>query len=201
MKFLKTYKINNKKAKDLSVTYRADGQIIMNSTVSLALPIGKGDPEFSPGTANNQRPDDPYNNSGLLRYNTSLRALEVLQEGEWFVLKTKTPDAVKQQKFLPRPTPTSGVAVDPSGIYVDGTQIYFGPLVGQNPKAPVVGATNILVFVENVPQMAGDNYSVVESGTFTAPSGLATIYPTGSYLKFESPPPMGKTIYVLHGFD
>jgi hypothetical protein len=195
MKFLKTFKINNKKAKDLSVTYRADGQIIMESTVSLALPIGTGDPNEPAGTAKNQRPFYPYNGSGLLRYNTDIPALEVLQEGEWFALKTKTPDAIVQQKFIPRPT--DGTAVS-GGIYVDGSQVFFGPLKGQNDQQPV-GPKNVLVFVENVPQMAGDNYDTVESGNFTGTPGV--IYDAGLYLRFSSPPPMGKIIYVLHGFD
>jgi len=194
MKFLKTYKINNKKAKDLSVTYRTDQQIIMGSTVSLALPIGTGDPKEPPGTVLNQRPNIPYNNSGLLRYNTTIRALEVLQEGVWYALKTKTPAAIVQQKFVPRPD--SGG--DPSGIYVDGSQIFFGPLIGQNEQEPV-GPKNVLVFVENVPQMAYDNYDTVQSGKFNGSEGV--VYPPGLYLRFSSPPPMGKTIYVLHGFD
>jgi len=194
MKFLKTYKINNKKAKDLSVTYRADQQIIMNSTVSLALPIGTGDPNEPPGTLKNQRPNIPYNNSGLLRYNTTTRALEVLQEGIWYALKTKTPAGIVQQKFIPRPD----TGADLRGIYVDGVQSFFGPLIGQNAQKPV-GAKNILVFIENVPQMAGDNYETVESGAFNGTEGVD--YPGGLYLSFNSVPPMGKTIYVLHGFD
>jgi hypothetical protein len=195
MKFLKTYKINNKKAKDLSVTYRADQQIIMESRVSLALPIGTGDPREPPGTALNQRPNIPYNNSGLLRYNTTIRALEVLQEGIWFALKTKTPAAIVQQVFTPRPD--DGTAT-PGGIYVDGEQVFFGPLIGQNDQEPV-GPKNILVYVENVPQMAFANYDTVQSGNFNGTDGV--VYPDGLYLRFSSPPPMGKNIYVLHGFD
>jgi hypothetical protein len=165
----------------------------MSSTVSLALPIGTGDPAEPPGTLKNQRPNIPYNNSGLLRYNTTLRALEVLQEGKWYALKTKTPAAIVQQKFIPRP------AGNTSGVYVDGEEIHFGPLVGQNPDDPVVGPKNILVFIENVPQMAYDDYTIVESGTFTIRQGIT--YPDGLYLKFMGPVPANKTVYVLHGFD
>jgi len=193
MKFLKTYKINNKKAKDLSVTYRADQQIIMESTVSLALPIGTGDPREPPGTALNQRPNIPYNNSGLLRYNTSIRALEVLQEGIWYALKTKTPAAIVQQVFTPPPdTELIGIT------YVDGTEVYFGPLIGQNDQEPV-GPKNILVYVENVPQIAYANYDTVQSTDFVGQPGK--VYPAGLYLRFSSPPPMGKNVTVLHGFD
>ena len=194
MKFLKTFKINNKKAKDLSVTYRADEQIIMKSTVSLALPIGTGDPDEPEGTALNQRPSNPYNNSGLLRYNTSIRALEVLQEGIWYALKTRTPDAIVQQVFTPSPGPGNEV---PGVPYVDGTEIYFGPLVGQNEQEPV-GPNNILVFIENVPQMANANYDTIRSGSIT---GGSKAYNPGLYLRFSSTPPMGKNVYVLHGFD
>jgi hypothetical protein len=193
MKFLKTYKINNKKAKDLSVTYRADQQIIMNSTVSLALPIGTGDPKEPPGTALNQRPNIPYNNSGLLRYNTSIRALEVLQEGIWYALKTKTPAAIVQQVFTPPPNPAlAGIT------YVDGEEIFFGPLIGQNDQEPV-GPKNILVYIENVPQIAYANYTTVQSDEM---AGLEDrFYAPGLYLQFVEPPPMGKNVTVLHGFD
>ena len=193
MKFLKTYKINNKKAKDLSVTYRADQQIIMESTVSLALPIGTGDPKEPPGTALNQRPNLPYNNSGLLRYNTSIRALEVLQEGIWYALKTKTPAAIVQQVFTPPPDE------ELVGItYVDGEEVYFGPLIGQNDQEPVC-PKNILVYVENVPQIAYANYDTIPSTDLTPRDGK--VYPEGLYLRFSSPPPIGKNVTVLHGFD
>jgi len=195
MKFLKTFKINNKKAKDLSITYRADQQIIMNSSVSLALPIGTGDPNEPEGTALNQRPADPYKNSGLLRYNIDIPALEVLQDGIWYALRTRTPDAIVQQIFTPSPGPGNEV---PGVPYVDGIEKYFGPLIGQNRQEPV-GPTNILVFIENVPQMANTNYVLVRSGSITDGTGA---YNPGVYLKFlGEAPPVGKNIYVLHGFD
>ena len=193
MKFLKTFKINNKKVKDKSFIYRTDQQLIMDSVVSLRLPTGTGDPAFAPGTPQNQRPNLPYAQNGLLRYNLSLDALEVLQQGVWYQLKTKTPLAIVQQSFIPTPPdPLTGIT------YVDGTEIHFGPLLGQAGQPPV-GPRNILVYIENVPQIPITNYDMVDSTQFVGQPGK--VYPQGLYLEFSSPVPAGKTVTVLHGFD
>ena len=193
MKFLKTYKINNKKVKDKSFIYRTDQQLIMDSVVSLRVPTGTGDPNFAPGTPENQRPNLPYAQNGLLRYNLSLDALEVLQAGIWYQLKTKTPLAIVQQSFIPTPDePLTGIT------YVDGHEIHFGPLKGQADQPPV-GPRNILVYIENVPQIPITNYDIIESNNFVGQPGK--VYPQGIYLEFSSPVPAGKTVTVLHGFD
>jgi hypothetical protein len=77
-------------------------------------------------------------------------------------------------------------------------RLYFGPLIGQNDQEPV-GPKNILVYVENVPQIAYANYDTVQSTDFVGQPGK--VYPAGLYLRFSSPPPMGKNVTVLHGFD
>jgi hypothetical protein len=193
MKFIKTFKINNKKVKDKSFIYRTDQQLIMDSVVSLRVPTGTGDPNFAPGTSENQRPNLPYAQNGLLRYNLSLDALEVLQAGIWYQLKTKTPLAIVQQSFIPTPDePLTGIT------YVDGHEIHFGPLKGQADQPPV-GPRNILVYIENVPQIPITNYDLIESNNFVGQPGK--VYPQGIYLEFSSPVPMGKTVTVLHGFD
>jgi hypothetical protein len=197
MKFLKTFRLNNKEVKDKSIVYRADQQIIMDSVVSLRVPTGTGNPNFSPGTEQNQRPSIPYKDSGLLRYNMSLDALEVLQLGIWYQLKTKNPLSIVQQSFIPRPPePLSDVT------YVDGTEIYFGPLKGQNEQKPDIrNPANILVYIENVPQIPTTNYELVESTSIQKPLGSTQIYREGAYLKFFEPVPPLKTVTVLHGFD
>lgn len=193
MKFLKTFKINNKKIKDKSLIYRADQQIIMDSVVSLRLPTGTGDPAYAPGTTENQRPNLPYAQNGLLRYNLSLNAMEVLQQGIWYQIKTKTPVSIVRQIFIPTPAePLTGVT------YVNGEEIHFGPLKGQN-DLPPFGPNNILVYIENVPQMPITNYNTVDSTDFVGLTGK--VYPQGLYLEFSSPVPLGKTVTVLHGFD
>jgi hypothetical protein len=194
MKFLKTFRLNNKEVKDKSIVYRADQQIIMDSVVSLRVPTGTGDPKFAPGTDQNQRPYSPYAQSGLLRYNTSLDALEVLQSGIWYQLKTKNPLSIVQQSFIPRP-------LDPqtATTYVDGVEIYFGPLKGQNDQPPLEAA-NILVYIENVPQIPITDYTLIPS-TSIERDYRDIVYLPGSYLKFSGPVPPEKTVTVLHGFD
>jgi peptidoglycan hydrolase-like protein with peptidoglycan-binding domain len=194
MKFLKTFRLNNKEVKDKSIVYRADQQIIMDSVVSLRVPTGTGDPKFAPGTDQNQRPSIPYRDSGLLRYNLSLDALEVLQSGIWYQLKTKNPLAIIQQSFIPRP-------LDPQTAitYVDGVEIYFGPLKGQNDQQPIAAA-NMLVYIENVPQIPITDYTLIAS-TSIERDNRNIVYLPGSYLKFSGPVPPEKTVTVLHGFD
>jgi hypothetical protein len=203
MKFLKTYKINSKEVKDESIVYRNDGQIIMDSVVSLRLPTGKGDPKFSPGTAENQRPGVPYDQNGLLRYNTDLDAMEILTEGIWYQIKTKKAAAIVSQQF--RPIQPGENADD---IWVDGVERFFGPLKGQNQErpyfdptsTPATGAANILVYIENVPQIPYTNYELIESTgiTIRLPN---RIYPDGLYIKFFEPVPDNKIVTVLLGFD
>jgi hypothetical protein len=194
MKFLKTFRINNKEIKDKSITYRADQQIIMDSVVSLRVPTGTGDPKFAPGTDQNQRPNLPYAENGLLRYNLSLEALEVLQAGVWYQLKTKNPLSIVQQSFIPRPLePRTAIT------YVDGVEIYFGPLKGQNDQPPLQAA-NILVYIENVPQIPITDYILIPS-TDIQRDGRNIVYLPGSYLQFFEPVPPEKTVTVLHGFD
>jgi len=199
MKFLKTFKINNKKVKDKSFIYRADQQLIMDSVVSLRVPTGTGDPKFAPGTTENQRPNLPYAQNGLLRYNLSLEALEVLQAGVWYQLKTKTPLSIVQQSFSPAP---NALEDQITGVtYVDGVEIYFGPLKGQNDQPPFVeNPANILVYIENVPQIPRTNYILIPS-TSIERDYRDKVYGQGIFLKFSSPVPLGKTVTVLHGFD
>jgi hypothetical protein len=201
MKFLKTYKINNKEVKDQSIVYRNDGQIIMDSVVSLRLPTGKGDPKFSPGTAENQRPGVPYDQNGLLRYNTDLDAMEILTEGIWYQIKTKKAAAIVSQQFRPMPP-----GEDTSKIWVDGVERYFGPLKGQNQERPYFdsiskeGAANILVYIENVPQIPYTNYNMIESTGITN-TGSSKVYNEGLYIEFFEPVPATKIVTVLLGFD
>jgi hypothetical protein len=63
---------------------------------------------------------------------------------------------------------------------------------------------NLVVYVENVPQLPNVNYILQSNpaGTPTATCyGGAPTYPTGVYIKFNGAVPFGKPVTVLHGFD
>jgi len=224
MKFYKQNKINNNSAKSLELTYssRYDGQVIMDIPYSydrtapgatwyprlpqlkaLYLPTGYTDERPAPTTW--------YKNSGLIRYNLDEDALEVLTNGIWIQLKAKQPALVTIQRFGADPA-SSGIFLADEETYpsyegdadseienlntisfVDGTELNFGPIRDVNALVPK-SAANIFVYVENVFQIPYTNYIMVN-----APSSKS--YPTGKYIQFFSPPPPGKTVTVIHGFD
>jgi len=208
MKFYRTLRLNRQQAKATELTYRTDGQIIMDIPNpnpgqprpaglpilrALRIPTGTGDPAFTPGTPENERPLIPYDINGLLRYNTSLNALEIYSNARWLQLRAKEPANIVQQTFTPPPV----AGYDASQTYVDGTEIYFGPLLGPQDQPPFT-ERSIFVYVENVFQIPGTNYTLVESTDF---QGYNPPYPTGKYLQFNEPPPIGKNVTVIHGFD
>lgn len=208
MKFYRTLKLNKQSLKSLELTYRTDGQIIMdipNPNPSqprpaglpilraLRIPTGTGDPDYVAGTPQNERPLVNYDVNGLLRYNTSLEALEVLKNGTWIQLRAKEPANIIVQTFSPPPVG----GYDTAATYVDGQEIYFGPLIGPQNQPPFT-EKSIFVYVENVPQIPGTNYTVLPNTDFT---GGNPPYLAGKYLKFFEPPPLGKSVTVIHGFD
>lgn len=207
MKFYRQLKLNNKSPTSLELTYKLDGQIIMdipNPTAplprptdypilrALRIPTGTGDPKKNPGTPENERPSSPYDVNGLIRYNTTLEALEVLKNGTWIQLRAKEPANIRYQTFT-APPPIE----DLNQTYVDGIETFFGPLLDSQLQPPA-SAKNIFVYVENVFQIPETNYIMVPSTSFTGPSPP---YPLGQYLQFFEPPPLGKNVTVIHGFD
>lgn len=225
MKFYKQNKINNNSAKSLEFTYSSkyDGQVIMDIpyTYDRTAPGASwypGLPQlkalYLPTGYDEDRPSNTswYRNSGLIRYNLDQDALEVLTNGIWIQLKAKQPATVTIQRF--------GVNAASSGLfladeetypayegdanseienlstisYVDGEEVNFGPIKDVNDLVPK-SAANIFVYVENVFQIPYTNYKLLTS----APSGKS--YPSGYYVQFFSPPPPGKTVTVIHGFD
>jgi hypothetical protein len=237
MKFYKKLKLNKNSPKSLELTYLKDGQIIMDipyekdpndptdtrpSTMpilrALRIPTGTGDPQANAGTAANERPreDDWYDTNGLIRYNTTLEALEVLTNGIWVQLRAKEPAKITVQRFGARPLDIPNLEageetyqeneaigfeteIDVDHVsFVDGEEIYFGPIRDRFAKNPF-SAANIFVYVENVFQIPFTNYIIVDVDDIV---GASKSYPSpGKYLKFESPPPLGKTVTVIHGFD
>ena len=113
-----------------------------------------------------QRPLYPEN--GQIRYNTDTNEFEVYVNNSWEISRTNRPATIKIQ--------TLGTG--------DATETEFGPL----DPIPATAA-NVLVLVENVVQIAGVNYTMIQNGDQTF------------YIKFDSAVPFGKDVVVIHGFD
>lgn len=99
------------------------------------------------------RPSNPV--VGMLRFNTELNNFEAYYDGIWQLIKaTAQTDVVKQ--------------VFENGNYAD---TIFGPLTY---NIPTNKPQNILVYVENVPQIADINYSLVY-GSIATPYTTSTV--------------------------
>lgn len=199
MKFLKQSQINFRNVKDQSIAVVVDGsndqgtlrdpRIVMAVTNSLQLPTGT--------TA--QRPDEPIVlTNGIIRYNETTDEIEVRQGGVWKRI------AYKESKTIELQSLGTGDGL-PDGTGELQGEVYFGPLVyndgvetdypDQSEPDPTK-PQNLLVFIENVPQLANTNY-ILERLEVGNPEGKTP----GVYVKFNGAVPFGKPVNVLHGFD
>jgi len=184
MRYLKRQNINRRTPNDTTVysdVSNANVYVAPRLAGSMVLPSG----------TDAQIPSNPVN--GMMRYNTDHNQVQVYQSGTWRSLRFKEPGLITQQ--------TIGTG--------DADEVYFGPL---NPDPTSYASTqsdmtwdmvqmakNILVFVENVPQLSVTNYTVVQNPAPTIHHPGA--YTAGYYVFFSSPVPLGKAVTVLHGFD
>ena len=165
MKYLKRQNTNTRNFTGPGVIYDINGQVILDSTNVAKLPIG----------TESQRPQTFEN--GQVRYNTDSDEFEFYQNSAWRKVRFKEPRAIHLQNL--------GQG--------DGSETTFGPLDSNDPDFPVpVSAENILVFVENVYQIPGSNYTLVQN-----PAGK----PEGFYIQFGTAVPLDKPVNVLHNFD
>jgi len=168
MRFIKRQSTAIRNVAGVGVHVDPTDQVLLESTNVVLLPKGT--------TA--ERPF--YPNDGHMRYNTTVDEFEAFQNGAWRKLRFKEPNqnlGIKQQIF--------------SGA--DSVETVFGPLDSGDTDFPVpAAAQNILVYIENVPQISITNYSLVQN-----PVGKAD----GWYVSFGTPPPVGKPVVVLHNFD
>ena len=212
MKFLKQSQLNARNVKDLSVSVATDGpnvagvnrdpRIVFDNSNSIQLPTG----------STTERPaGSVVLINGLMRYNETTDEIEVRSAGQWRRLSYKEPNSIQVQ------TGPLGSGASWTGDSLDGGvtgEIYFGPLeydddnaTGAYPSYAIPDVTkpqNLLVYVENVPQLPDVNY-VLESnpvGTSSPTGYLAgAAYPSGIYIKFNGAVPFGKPVTVIHGFD
>ena len=139
MRLLKAQNTNLRNIYGKGVKYDVNDQIIMDSTNTVLIPKG----------TDAERPDNPTN--GHMRYNTTLNEFEFYQDGAWRKVRYKEPRTIVQQNL------GSG----------DAVELIFGPLENQDSDFPepqtAGGSTDILVFVENVFQIYGTNYTIVQN--------------------------------------
>jgi hypothetical protein len=122
----------------------------MNTSKNLLIPKG----------VESNRPGSPTN--GMIRYNTDTDQFEGYQGGSWRQFKFKEPSLITQQNL--------GAG--------NGTEVHFGP-ISPSPGSYLTTASgmtwnvaqmakNMLVVVENVLQLSGTNYTVVQNPTIAA---------------------------------
>ena len=144
--------------------------MILESTDAILVPKGT--------TA--QRPTSPAN--GHVRYNTDTNEIEGYQNGAWRKVRYKEPNTV-------------GIIQQNVGSG-DAVETIFGPLASGDSDYPTpAAAQNILVFVENVFQISGTNYSLVQNPG--AQNTITSIISVGATtiicLLYTSPSPRDRT--------
>lgn len=164
MRFLKRTTVNPRDPRDYRLFVNVTGDVVMAGRQSLQLPAGS----IADRSANLV--------NGMIRYNTETDEVEVYQVNTWRALRFKESSQITQQSL------GSG----------DASTVYFGPL---NPAPPSIvqsgttwGAQNLLVLIENVPQISTTNYTVVQNPTISGVtyvpklSAVATVGSTTLYV-------------------
>ena len=148
MRFLKTLTLNRRAIYDDRLAITTIDSIVMNTPKNLLIPKG----------VESNRPGSPVN--GMIRYNTDTDQFEGYQDSAWRQFRFKEPTNITQQNL--------GAGND--------TEIYFGP-ISPSPVSyaslpsgwgPTQIAKNMLVVVENVLQISGTNYTVVQNPSIGA---------------------------------
>ena len=182
MKFLKTKNISKFSINDRTLIAYPDangpgGRVVLNSHGGLMLP--KGTTTQRPQLTGVRQPTDA---NGTIRYNTTLSTIEAYVGGTWVTVASPVASAITKQTLGPG----------------DGVTRVFGPLNTSYVTAYSASDHNIMVLVENVPQISPTNFTVVQSDGVTAI--LGTVYAAGWYVQFTSAVPAtgggGNPVYV-----
>jgi len=164
MRYLKRQNINRRIPQSTTVySDAADANVYINprNSGSLALPQG----------TDAQIPSNPVN--GMMRYNADHDEVQVYQSNTWRSLRFKESTKIVQQNL--------GAG--------DSATVYFGPLNSLYSPSNIssendnFAGQNVLVVVENVLQLAGSNYTVVQNPTLSSQvyqPTTSTTSPTGS---------------------
>jgi hypothetical protein len=182
MKFLKTKNISRFSINDRTLIAYPDAngpaaRVVMNAHGGLMLP--KGSTAERPQLTGVRQPTDA---NGTIRYNTSNSTIEAYVGGTWVVVASPVASAITKQTLGPG----------------DGVERVFGPLNTTFVTSYSASPDNILVIVENVFQISGTNYTVVQSNGVTPING--NVYAAGWYVNFTSAVPNtgggGNPVYV-----
>ena len=151
MKFLKSQNTSRYSPSDNTFQVNPYGRAVMDFNGALMIPKGTGDPAYSPGTSQNQRPDitgvrHPSDANGYMRFNTTTNSFEGYINGRWEVIRAPAASTISIETFGP------GDAVD----------TIFGPLA----NIPA-SANNIIVLVENVMQIPTTNFTLNQNPSST----------------------------------
>jgi hypothetical protein len=162
MRFLKRQTINRRQLKDTTVysdiapsaaATPGNYNVWVNPIAGGAMVLPSGVDGQKPGVLSGATPV-----AGMIRYNTTTSDVEVYQASAWRALRYREPGGITQQNL--------GAG--------DGTNQYFGPLsptpygvTAQNGVTwdTTAIAKSIFVVVENVLQLSGTNYTVVQNPT------------------------------------
>jgi hypothetical protein len=144
MRYLRQQILNRRSPSDFRVKVDMTNSIVMDTTNNMLLPKGNG---------SSDRPVAPVN--GMMRYNTTTNQVEAYQATAWRSVRFKESSGITQQTLGPG----------------DDAERHFGPL---NPAPPSLvesgssyGPQNILVFVENVPQIPNTNFVLIQNPCLT----------------------------------
>ena len=138
MRLIKAQTTNLRSITGKGIQYDINDQVIIDSNNVLRIPKGT--------TA--QRPSSPT--EGHIRYNTDTNEFEGYQNGAYRKFRYKEPNSV-------------GIIQQNLGSG-DAVETIFGPLASGDSDYPApAAAQNVLVFVENVFQISGTNYSLVQN--------------------------------------
>jgi hypothetical protein len=193
MRLIKAQNTNLRSITGKGVQYGIDDLVTVDSTNSMIVPKGTGDPAFSTGTSQNQRPPTPIN--GMMRYNTTDNQFEVYQNSQWREIRFKEPNQ------------DPGIVWQQLGVG-DATETVFGELNSNDTDFPVPDAAeSIIVLIENVIQIPTTNYTIHQTAEITTggadegPNAPYTESDTGWWIKFTSAVPFGKPVTVIHNLD
>ncbi len=179
------------------------GRTVMSGTGALQLPKGTTAQRPQPTNISGGGASDtvrvPNGDDGYIRYNSSTNPLtgrvygiEAYIDGVWETVRAPSGASIYKQSLGPDTT--------------SGAETRFGPLepsFSYTYAAAPNGADSIIVLVENVMQIAGTNFTIVQNPVGVPVAsfyGGAGSYPSGYYLQFTSSVPINKSVTVYFGF-
>lgn len=187
MKYLKTKALSKWSTSDRTLIVYPNGvgpgnRVVLNAKGGLMLP--KGTTPERPQLTSVRQPTDA---NGTIRYNTTLNTIEAYVGGAWVTVASSLASAITKQTIGPG----------------DGVERKFGPLNTTYASAYAASPDNIIVLVENVFQISGTNFNIVQNPAGVPSAsfyGGAGAYPAGYYIDFTSPVPAsgsgGNPVYV-----